>query len=399
MRTFVLSAVLFVAIVAATLAFYALQHPLSSFWIDVSLRPEVRQALESSAADQKALRRLDRGNEARYRTRFEELRRLRARIDVLELSRREMARRYELLLSALFAAVLVAAAGASIIRYQRNERRLQKMQVALGALSRGETAIRLRDRRRDPIGRIARMVEETSNLVAGQRRRLDSLEHLAAWQDAARRHAHEIRTPLTAARLEIDRLMAQTAAGASAPELQKTQQSVYEELDRIARFTREFSSFAVIAQPRLQEEDLVRLADEFCSTFANAWPSLTLRVEARGAIPLVPADRELLRRVFANLCSNAALAVDGSGTVTFALWQSDGVVAIDVSDDGRGIDPAILPRLFTPFATTRAVGEGIGLGLAISRKILLDQGGDLELLRTSPEGTVFRIVMGGTGGE
>jgi two-component system nitrogen regulation sensor histidine kinase NtrY len=392
MRTFVLAAVLLVAIVAATLAFYMLQHPLSSFWMDVSLRPEVRQALERSAADQKALRELDRGNETRYRQRFEELRHLRGRMDVLDLSRREIARRYELLLSALFAAVLLAAAGASIVRYRRNERRLQKMQVALGALSRGETAIRLRDRGRDPIGRIARMVEETSDLVAGQRRRLDSLEHLAAWQDAARRHAHEIRTPLTAARLEIDRLIAQAAAGAASAELQKTQQSVYEELGRIARFTKEFSSFAVIGEPRLQEEDVAGLVDEFCTTFARAWPSLTLRTEIRGDVPPVRVDRELLRRVFANLCSNAALA--GSGQVTFTVGQSNGVVAIEVADDGRGIDPAILPRLFTPFATTRAVGEGMGLGLAISRKILLDQGGDLELARTSAEGTVFRIVLG-----
>jgi C4-dicarboxylate-specific signal transduction histidine kinase len=68
-------------------------------------------------------------------------------------------------------------------------------------------------------------------------------------------------------------------------------------------------------------------------------------------------------------------------------------VALEVADDGPGIPAAVLPRLFEPYATTRRVGEGMGLGLAISRKILLDHGGDLELARTSAAGSVFRLLL------
>jgi C4-dicarboxylate-specific signal transduction histidine kinase len=57
------------------------------------------------------------------------------------------------------------------------------------------------------------------------------------------------------------------------------------------------------------------------------------------------------------------------------------------------VPPALLARLFQPYASGRASGEGMGLGLAISRKLLLDQGGDLELVGTSPAGTVFRLLL------
>lgn len=335
---------LVLAIAAATLLFWFFQHQLSSVWLDVLLRPEVREAIEKSAADQRKLYQADPARGAEYRARYEELRRLRARIDVLELSRRDLAFRYELLLASVFALMLLAGGIVAAIRARRNERRLAE--------------------------------------------RLRYLEHLAMWQEAARRHAHEIRTPLTAARLEIERLVSQSTAGAGETELLETQESIGEELDRIARFTREFASFAAIGEPSLCEEDLGAMVREFVATFGNAWPPLTMRVEGEAASP-VRADRDAIRRVLANLASNAAQAIGGSGELVLRIGP--GFVA--VRDSGRGIDPAIRARLFEPYVTTRRIGEGMGLGLAISRKILLDHGGELELVETSRNGTTFRIVL------
>ena len=64
--------------------------------------------------------------------------------------------------------------------------------------------------------------------------------------------------------------------------------------------------------------------------------------------------------------------------------------SLEVRDDGPGIANELRDRLFEPYVTTRASGEGMGLGLAISRKILLDHGGDLELAHSSPRGTTMR---------
>ncbi|MES1240944.1 MAG: ATP-binding protein, partial [Acidobacteriota bacterium] len=73
---------------------------------------------------------------------------------------------------------------------------------------------------------------------------------------------------------------------------------------------------------------------------------------------------------------------------------SDGQAAsLDVADDGPGLAPEVRGRVFEPYVTTRRTGEGMGLGLAISKKILLDHGGDLELVETSEAGTVFRMTL------
>src|ERR1051325_1893632 len=337
---------LLVAIAAATLLFWFFQHPLSSMWLDVLLRPDVREALDRSAPGQRQLYRAHPAGEGEYRARYEDLRRLRGRIDVLELSRREMAFRYELLLAAVFAVTLLAGGIVAAVRARRNERRLAE--------------------------------------------RVRYLEHLGMWQEAARRHAHEIRTPLTAARLEIERLVSQSTSGASETELQKTQESISEELDRIARFTREFSSFAAVGVPFPREEDLGAVVGEFCTTFANAWPNLRLRAEGESPVR-VRVDRDLLRRVLANLCSNAAHAVNGNGNGEIVFRVGRGT--IEARDNGGGINPGIRARLFEPYVTTRRIGEGMGLGLAISRKILLDHCGELELVDTSAGWTTFRITL------
>ncbi|HEX7677359.1 MAG TPA: ATP-binding protein, partial [Thermoanaerobaculia bacterium] len=357
-------------------------------------------ALQQSLGDQKKLHALDPEHVQVYRGRFEQVRKMLGRMAVLDMSRREMAWRYELSLVAVFAVSLLAAGIVTAVRARRDNLRLAGLQSALQALSLGDSGVRVADRRRDVIGRIGRMVEETSRLVAGQRRQIDYLDHLSAWQEAARRHAHEIRGPLTAARLEIDRLISSSSRGMSDTELERIRLSVCEELERLSRFTREFSSFAAAGNPRLRRESLPALVGDLRETFLQAWPNLTLQPTSGGeSIPPVLADRDLLRQVLLNLCTNSSQAIEEMGTVSFRISHDHEHGYLDVGDDGPGISAVVLSRLFEPYVTTRRVGEGMGLGLAISRKILLDHGGDLELLGSSSSGTTFRLALLLAGGE
>jgi signal transduction histidine kinase len=325
-------------VLAATLVFYAAVHQIAGLWLDVVLRPEMRDVLEHSLLDQKRLRGLDPANAARYRQRFEDTRRLLNHIDVVAMNRERVLRRFEFVLAGLFAVILFSATLLWTARQRRAE----------------------------------------------ERRRAEQLERLAAWQEASRRHAHEIKTPLTAARMEVDRL---ASLGAPADVIA----SIYEELERIAHFTKEFSSFAMIGQPVLRAEDLGKLVAEFCAMFASAWPNLELKCEPAEAT--VSADRDLLRQVLVNLCTNSAHATEGKGTVTFSIARATDRVLLDVSDTGAGVPPSVAARIFEPYVTTRKIGHGMGLGLAISRKILLDHGGDLALLETSPNGSTFRLTL------
>ncbi len=332
--------------VAATLLFYLVVHVIAGVWLDLTLRPDVREAIEESLEDQKALRRLDPESAEEYRERFDRHQALLNRIDVIHLNRERMLRRFEILLVTVF--VLTIMIGSTI--WWRRQR------------------------------------------TAEARARTEYVERLRSWQQASRRHAHEIRTPLTAARMELERLVSAAEKG-DLDSVIETSASVFEEFDRIAAFTREFSSFATVARPILEAHSIGEILQEFRDVFEHAWPNLDLVVAATSEDSSVICDRDLVRQVLVNLATNSARAISGSGTFTLSAHRHGDFVMIDATDTGGGIPDGIRPRIFEPYVTTREVGEGMGLGLSISRKILLDHGGDLQLLRTSPEGTVFRLVL------
>jgi len=320
-----------IAACAATFFFWIVVHQVSSLWLDVALRPDVRAALERSLDDQKKLRTLDAAHRDDYRRQFESNERLLHHLDVIRMNREQMLRRFEIALVALFAivaAVIVATMSARHRRAQARERR-------------------------------------------------DYLDRVSVLQENARRHAHEMKGPITAARLELER-----------GELQ----SVAEELEVLTRMSRQQASFAAIATPVLRKVSLGVMLEEFCATFANAWPGVSLQCGAGDAV--VCADRDMLRQVLVNLCSNSALAMNGSGSIAFSIARRSGKTALDVNDTGGGIPESLRPRVFDPYVTTRKAGEGTGLGLAISRKIMIDHGGDLQLAATSSAGTTFRLIFG-----
>ncbi|HEX4952425.1 MAG TPA: HAMP domain-containing sensor histidine kinase [Thermoanaerobaculia bacterium] len=388
----------------AALLFWLFERQLSRTWLAFGLHPEIVRSIDRSLEDQKTLARLDSEQAAGHRARFEELRALKARLQVLAHNREALARRFDFALVGLFVASAAGAVGASLWRQGRQERRLARLESGVAALAAGESDLDLGLPRRDLIGRIAAMIERTSRSVARDRRRLASLEHLSAWQEAARRQAHELRTPLTAARLELDRLrglVADEQDPARGEELGRFEEGLRHEVERLAAFASSFASFGRLPRPELRGADLVELARGFTERFAAAWPGLTLAFEPGELTPLpVEVDPDLIQQVLVNLCENAARAVAprGSGRVTFRTGATGRFVALEVGDDGPGVPPELAPRLFQPYVGSR-VGGGMGLGLAISRKILLDHGGDLELAATSAAGATFRLLLPAAGGD
>lgn len=381
--------------------FYFFQRQLSGASLAFGVHPEVVEQLETALETTREAARLDPERQAEYRARFDDLERTRARLAVLERSRGELVRRYQLLLLGIFAASVVLATGAWAYRQSRHGPRLEKLRRALEELAAGSSEVRVGVKGRDTIGRIAAMVEQTSRRMARDRRRLAALKNLSAWQEAARRHAHEMRTPLTGARLEISRVLelaeeALSGNGDDGGPLRRAAQGALEELDRLGGFTRRFTSFARLPEPELRRQDLGALLADFVETYGGAWPNLELRVDGEGGLEVL-ADRDMLRQVLVNLCENSSQALGkSSGTVVLsadAAKDAAGTAAVEVRDDGPGIAEAVRSRLFEPYTTTRTVGEGMGLGLAISKKILLDHGGDLELVASSQAGTTFRLTL------
>ena len=108
--------------------------------------------------------------------------------------------------------------------------------------------------------------------------------------------------------------------------------------------------------------------------------------------PLLCNPRQL-NQVFMNLLLNAIQAIEGTGTITLRVLGMGEEVMASVADDGVGMSPEVASKVFDPFFTTRAVGEGMGLGLSVSHGIIDRMGGQIELRTVPGEGSEFRVIL------
>ncbi|WP_020483575.1 ATP-binding protein [Methylomonas sp. MK1] len=112
-----------------------------------------------------------------------------------------------------------------------------------------------------------------------------------------------------------------------------------------------------------------------------------------GEIPQIYCLPSQLNQVFMNLLINAAHAIETKGDILISTGCADRDVWVEISDNGKGIDPENLPRLFEPFFTTKPVGKGTGLGLSVSQNIVRKHGGRIEVTSQLGQGSRFRVWL------
>jgi signal transduction histidine kinase len=121
--------------------------------------------------------------------------------------------------------------------------------------------------------------------------------------------------------------------------------------------------------------------------------SVTVKREL-GDIPPIVCSPSQVNQVFLNLVTNAVQAMpDERGTITLTTRAADGGVAVDIADDGKGIAPEVLPKIFDPFFSTKEIGKGTGLGLSISYKIVEQHGGRIDVESQVGAGTKFTVWL------
>jgi signal transduction histidine kinase len=121
-------------------------------------------------------------------------------------------------------------------------------------------------------------------------------------------------------------------------------------------------------------------------------PAITIHTEF-GSLPLVRANPYELEQAFTNILTNAYQAIQGEGTINITTTCKEGHIHIRIADTGSGIAPGHLPKVFDPFFTTKTQGEGSGLGLTVSYRIVKKLGGQIRLEENSSQGTVCHITI------
>jgi signal transduction histidine kinase len=214
-------------------------------------------------------------------------------------------------------------------------------------------------------------------------------EKLAAVGSAVSRIQHDLRNILANAQLACDRV-----ATSGDPEVKRLTPRLVTAIDRaiaLATTTLQYGR-TQDRPPEPSDFPLRDLIEEAAGAAMEGHAGDCRFDNAVDKTVIARADREQMFRVVLNLLRNACEACNGKGTVAVRAASADGALVIDIADSGCGIPPIVAVKLFRPFVSAGRPG-GTGLGLAIARDLVRGHGGDLTLVSTCPQGTVFRITL------
>ncbi len=234
------------------------------------------------------------------------------------------------------------------------------------------------------------VVEDSSEMLQAQK--------AEAWQEVARRVAHEIKNPLTPISLSADRMTRQLEKVSGPADtiriLKECASTISQEVESVRGLVDEFSQFSrfPVAQPVVS--DLNPVVDNALAVFEGRLGDVRIYKMMAPDLPPVMIDREQFKRVVVNLVDNAAEAMQEVPlkrlTVTTQAPSADTVELI-ITDTGRGISPEDREKLFLPYFSTK--GRGTGLGLAIVRQILAEHKAQIRVEDNRPSGARFIIEI------
>ena len=268
-------------------------------------------------------------------------------------------------------------------------------EVARLAATFNEMAAQIREDRVSLQERLEELEHTTAELTTAQEQLIRSAR-LAAVGRLSAGVAHEIGNPLAAIRGLLDLMQ----TGDLSPEEEKEFISRIErESERIHHTIRDlldFSRSEPSQEGRIESSadiaevvsDTVKLIDR-----QSRFRDIEIALGLDEGLPRVRGDHERLRQLLLNLLFNAADALSGKGRIEVRARNGDGAVELVVADDGPGIDRAILDQVFDPFVTTKAAGQGTGLGLAVCHTIVERLGGTIEAANQERGGAAFRVRL------
>ncbi|MEX0923838.1 MAG: PAS domain-containing sensor histidine kinase [Rhodovibrionaceae bacterium] len=237
--------------------------------------------------------------------------------------------------------------------------------------------------------------DDVTELISAQRK--------AAWADVARRIAHEIKNPLTPIQLSAERLRRKYLPRITEDReaFEVCTDTIIRQVGDIRAMVDEFSAFARMPTPRMEEHDLGQLVTQALQLQQQGQGDIAYTLDLPEKRVTLSCDEAQIGRAMTNLLQNAADAIEGRkeiegeaaprGEVSLRVYEEQGDVLVEISDNGRGLPKSERHRLTEPYVTTRE--RGTGLGLAIVKKIMEDHGGDIALGDRDGGGATVRLIF------
>ena len=286
-----------------------------------------------------------------------------------------------------FAAILLVAAVLGLIVFRNLARRLEEVRDCLVGVAAGRLELRVPTPGPDEIGDLGR----SFNRMAGQ---LQELVHQLADVDTKRRQfladiSHELKTPLTALRGHLERLLPKQEPD----EVGSSLSVAFEEVGRLTLLIEDLLELSRMESAttllRRKEEVLQRIASRVVERFAVAFENHHVRLATRFAPEPIRrlVDGRRLEQALANLMANALVHLPDGGTIEITVRAEGDRAVVEILDNGPGIRPEDLPHVFDRFFTGSAERGGTGLGLAIVKRLVEAHGGTVRLEPREQGGT------------
>jgi C4-dicarboxylate-specific signal transduction histidine kinase len=237
------------------------------------------------------------------------------------------------------------------------------------------------------------LLHEAEERVLLERRLLET-EKLAVVGNIAAGLAHEVGAPLHVIRGRAELMLRRDDLGDAE---RRNLRIIVEQIARITRIVRNLLDFARRREPRNESVDVASSLRGVAEFLEEEFERVRITLVWHGAQSAwVRGDPNLLHQVFINLLVNAVHAlehVDGERRITISIREESERVVIEIADSGPGIPSDLIGQVFEPFVTTKASGEGTGLGLAVARSMVEDLGGSVEAVNVPTGGALFRVAL------
>lgn len=271
-----------------------------------------------------------------------------------------------------------------------------QLSAAAERVAGGDLDAQIDSRRSDDLGILVKTWNAMIDRLKEQRAleaRLAAAERRASLGHLASGIAHEIRNPLNTIALAVEYLRRRFSPGdpADRKEFQETTESLRDEITRLNGLITNFLTYGKPMRLTPTRFDVTDLARDVARELAPEAATRRVEIGVDGEPAEVTADRDLLKSAFLNVALNAVQMMPSGGRIAIGVRPDDGGVRVSFDDSGPGIAPENLSKIFEPYFSTR--DAGVGLGLAMTRKIVTDHGGDLVASNLPGGGTRFEFSL------
>lgn len=295
----------------------------------------------------------------------------------------------DLFLFGILAAALVLLALFSTLLAGQISSPIRRLTHATRSIGSGDLNIEITGENSGEIGELTSGFNMMIRRLKKSQIELAQLERETAWKEMAKQVAHEIKNPLTPMKLSVQQLIA--AYKDKSPKFdeifQKVTATVINQIETLKNIASEFSNFARMPKMTIERIDLVLMIKETLNLFADEKCPIHFTTKKNSVF--ANADTDHLSRAIINLVRNS-LQADAS-FVNVLLSTKDGLCEIRIEDNGIGINPEYLERIFENNFTTKP--QGMGLGLTLAKKFIESIGGNIIIESTSNKGTTFLITL------